>query len=399
MTASGPAEHGGGDPGSRGSARPVSAAQKFSASRGALRALGVYTVSHIPLRRPDIQRATLWVEALRRTRGWSPRGVREAPTVEVALLTSRTAGADDLVEEALSVPTRAGIFRRLRTEGTPATAREIAEMFGLHPNVARSHLDTLAEAGLVVIGRRKHPGGGRPAKVYVAREQDGERSVAVPPGSQLAVHVLVQLIAGLAEHHAKLELLAEQEARRLVDAAGGRADAREFEAAAVVAVEALRRAFPEIRIEEAGKERAVVVAGLEVGLRLVGEVDGQVGDALACGFLRGALAAAGAPARVSASDGRVTAELDEAGLGRHPTPEARVDARGQTYQAGVVTTMREVVSLRPGSYIEVLTDTEGAPAAFARWADRAGHQVVDVSRIRDVDGDRAVRLLLRKAAK
>lgn len=313
-------------------------------------------------------------------------------------MTSRTADADDLVEEALSVPTRAGIFRRLRTEGTPATAREVAEMFGLHPNVARTHLDTLAEAGLVVIGRRKHPGGGRPAKVYVAREQDGERAVAVPPGSQLAVHVLVQLIAGLAEHHAKLELLAEQEARKLVDAAGGRADTREFEAAAVVAVEALRRAFPEIRIEEAGQQRAVV-AGLEVGLRLVGEVDGQVGDALACGFLRGAVAAAGAPARVSASGGRVTAELDKAGLGRHPTPEATVDARGQTYQAGVVTTMREIVSLRPGSYIEVLTDTEGAPAAFARWADRAGHQVVDVARIRDVDGDRAVRLLLRKAAK
>ena len=73
------------------------------------------------------------------------------------------------VARALSVPTRAGIYRRLRTEGAPVSAREAAEMFGLHPNVARSHLDTLADAGLVVTGRRKQPGGGRPAKVYVAR--------------------------------------------------------------------------------------------------------------------------------------------------------------------------------------------------------------------------------------
>lgn len=309
-----------------------------------------------------------------------------------------TSSVDDAVEEALSVPTRAGIFRRLRTEGEPATAGQVAEMFGLHPNVARNHLDTLAEAGLVVTGRRKHPGGGRPAKVYVAREQDGERQVAVPPGSQLAVHVIVQLIAGLAEHHAKLELLAEQEARRLVDAAGGRADTREFEAAAVVAAEALRRAFPETRVEEIEADR-VAVAGLEVGLRLVGEVDGRVGDALACGFLRGALQAAGAPARVTATEGRVMAELDESGLASHPAPATTVDARGETYQAGVVATMREIVPLRPGAYLEVLTDMEGAPSAFARWADRAGHEVVDVARIRDGEGRRAVRLLLRKAAK
>lgn len=304
--------------------------------------------------------------------------------------------ADDAVERALSVPTRAGIFKRLRTQGEPLSAREVAEMFGLHPNVARGHLDTLADAGLVVTGRRKHPGGGRPAKVYVAREQDGEGARSVPPGSQLAVHVIVQLIAGLTEHEAKLELLAEAEGRRLVDAAAGRADAREFAAAAVVAVEALRAAFPEVRLAEQGEDEAVV-EGLEVGLRLVGEVDGLAGDALARGFLRGALEAAGAPAIVTSEAGRVTARLDEEGLGSQPSPATTVDARGETYQAGVVATMREIVDLRPGAYIEVLTDTDGAPAAFARWADRAGHEVVDVSRVRDLAGAPAVRLLLRKA--
>jgi predicted ArsR family transcriptional regulator/TusA-related sulfurtransferase len=306
-------------------------------------------------------------------------------------------GDDELVERALGVPTRAGIYRRLRTEGRPATAREIAEMFGLHPNVARTHLDTLADAGLVVTGTRKHPGGGRPAKVYVAREQAASgHDLQVPPGSQLAVHTIVQLIAGLAEHRHKLALLAESQGRKLVDADAGRADARDFDAAAVIAVEALRAAFPEIRLASV-EDDVAVVEGLEVGLRLVGEVDGEVGDALATGFLRGALAAAGAPAEVTARGGRVTARLDEAGLGAQPTPTTTVDVRGDGYQRGVVATMRAIVPLRPGDHLEILTDGQGAPAAFARWADRAGHQIVDVARVRDVKGRPAVRVLLRKA--
>lgn len=304
---------------------------------------------------------------------------------------------DVVVERALGVPTRAGIYRRLRTEGVPASAREVAEMFGLHPNVARNHLDHLADAGLLVTSRRKHPGGGRPARVYVAREQAVTQSdPQVPPGSQLGVHVVVQLIAGLSEHEAKLELLAEEHGRRLVSAAAGRADGRDFTAAAVVAVEALRAAFPEARLTEADSDDQVAVEGLEVGLRLIGEVDGAVGNALARGFLRGALAAAGAPVHVTSRAGRVTATLDAGGVGAAPSAATTVDARGRTYQQGVVATMRSMVGVRPGDHVEVLTDIEGAPAAFARWADRAGHEIVDVTRIRDVKGKQAVRLLLRK---
>lgn len=302
------------------------------------------------------------------------------------------------VERALGVPTRAGIYRRLRTSGEPMSARDTAEAFGLHPNVARTHLDVLAEAGLVVTGRRKQPAGGRPAKVYVAREQalDG-RPGDVPPGSQLAVATVVQLIAGLTEHEGKLELLAEDQGRRLVARAGGRADRRPFDAAVTVAVEALRRAFPEARIEDLHDEHAHV-AGLEVALRLIGEVDARVGDALARGFLRGAISAAGAPALVSSRAGRVRAELDDAGLGDHPSPDATLDVRGHTYQAGVVAAVRALEPLQPGAHLEILTDLAGAPAAFARWADRAGHLILDVTRVRDLGGEQAVRLLLRKAA-
>lgn len=304
---------------------------------------------------------------------------------------------DDAVTRALAVPTRAGIYRRLRTEGHPLTARDVAEMFGLHANVARNHLDHLAEVGLLITGRRKHPAGGRPAKVYVAREQaDSGRQVQVPPGSQLAVHAIVQLIAGLAEYREKLAFLAEEQGRKLVSAAAGRADTRDFQAAAVVAVEALRAAFPEIRLADVAADQAVV-EGLDTSLKLVGEVDGQIGDALARGFFRGALAAAGAPADVTSRGGVVQAKLDEAGLGAQPSPVAVVDARTQSYERGVDAAMRAIVGLRPGDHLEVLTDGQGAPAAYARWADRAGHQVVDVARVRDVKGRGAVRILLRKA--
>ncbi len=304
---------------------------------------------------------------------------------------------DAAVTRALAVPTRAGIYRRLRTGGQPLAAREVAEMFGLHPNVARNHLDQLADAGLLVTARRKHPGGGRPAKVYVAREQAAPgREVTIPSGSQLAVHTIVQLIAGLSEHRAKLALLAEAQGRKLVAAAAGRADARDFEAAALIAVEALRAAFPEVRISEVETDTAVV-EGLEVSLRLVGEVDGQVADALAEGFLRGALAAAGAPAHVEADRGRVRVRLDEAGLGAQPSPVVTVDARDESYQRGIVAAMRAIVPLRAGDHLEVLTEGPGSPAAYARWADRAGHEVVDVARVRDVKGRAGVRILLRKA--
>jgi predicted ArsR family transcriptional regulator/TusA-related sulfurtransferase len=317
--------------------------------------------------------------------------------------TLHTADADetpdaDAVQRALAVPTRAGIYRRLRSSGEPMSAREAAEAFGLHANVARSHLDVLADAGLVVTGQRKQPAGGRPAKVYVAREQAVTgRPNDVPTGSQLAVATVVQLIAGLHEHEGRLELLAEQQGRRLVDAAGGRADRRPFGAAAVVAVEALRRAFPEARVEDEADDH-VHVAGLEIALKLIGEVDGRVGDALARGFLRGAISAAGAPTVVTSKAGRVRATLDDGGLGDHPTPDQTLDVRGRTYAAGVDAAVLALEPMRPGGHLEILTDLAGAPAAFARWADRAGHLILDVTRVRDVAGTQAVRLLLRKAA-
>jgi len=306
--------------------------------------------------------------------------------------------ADDLVARALAVPTRAAIYRELRLEGVPRSAREVAERVGIHPNVARSHLDTLVDAGLALPGSRHNPLGGRPAKVYVAREQL-ESNVAeqrVPSGAVIGLQTAIQLVAGLREHTARAELLAEEQGRRLVGAHAGRAVSRTFDAALVVVVEALRSAFPgaRSRIDEDG---CIAVDGVRGDLAAIAEVDAQLADAIAAGIVRGALAAAGAVATVETVGGSVRARATH-GEGAQPVPAASIDARGGSFDRGVVQAMRAIGSIRPGAHLEVLTDTVGAPAAYARWADRAGHRIVAVDRVRDLGGRPAVRILLRKAA-
>jgi TusA-related sulfurtransferase len=58
--------------------------------------------------------------------------------------------------------------------------------------------------------------------------------------------------------------------------------------------------------------------------------------------------------------------------------------------------MRAVTGLRTGDVLEVLAEGPGSPAAFARWADRAGHVLLGVERATDLAGRPAIRLLIRK---
>jgi predicted ArsR family transcriptional regulator/TusA-related sulfurtransferase len=309
-------------------------------------------------------------------------------------------GAEErAVREALAVPTRAAIYRVLRTEGSAHSAREIGDRIGIHPNVARGHLDVLVDAGLATAGSRHNPTGGRPAKVYVAREQHGpapRRAPAVPSGAVLGLQTALQLVAGLREHVARAELLAEDQGRRLVGAAGGRAVSRSFDAAVLVTLEALRTAFPgaHLRSDDDG---ASVIDAVRSELDAVGEVDPALADALAVGIVRGALAAAGASADVEVIEHAVRVR-PSGGDGALPLPAASVDARRVGFDRGVVRAMQAIGRLRPGAHLEVLTDASGAPAAFARWADRAGHRITAVDRIRDHDGHPAVRILIRRAA-
>jgi len=76
------------------------------------------------------------------------------------------------ITDAFGDPTRRGIYLFARDAsldaGTGVTATQVAEQFGVHPNVARHHLDKLAAGGYleVAIERAEGAGAGRPSKHY-----------------------------------------------------------------------------------------------------------------------------------------------------------------------------------------------------------------------------------------
>ena len=72
------------------------------------------------------------------------------------------------ITDAFGDPTRRGIYLFAREAGAGVTAAQVAEKFGVHPNVARHHLDKLAAGGYleVAVGRAEGAGAGRPSKHY-----------------------------------------------------------------------------------------------------------------------------------------------------------------------------------------------------------------------------------------
>jgi predicted ArsR family transcriptional regulator/TusA-related sulfurtransferase len=326
--------------------------------------------------------------------------------------TARRAGIS--VARALGSPTRAGIYEHLRQAGVALTVRDVAAVFELHPNVARTHLELLADAGLAVVGRRKHPGGGRPAKVYLARDETEAAGVDAGLGAgtsaaALVVRVLVGLVGDAPTDQpaaCRVHEAATAEGRRLVAALPARgepaADGRRLESAAQTVVRALRSHAPEARVLRAGSDW-VEVAGIRPLVALVDRVDPPLAGVLERGLLGGAFAGAGVRVTLTEAGsvpagGRAwRAEAAAAATGRGPvTPAETVDTRGQPRETGVVRAMRAVTGLRTGDVLEVLAEGPGSPAAFARWADRAGHVLLGVERATDLAGRPAIRLLIRK---
>jgi predicted ArsR family transcriptional regulator/TusA-related sulfurtransferase len=319
-----------------------------------------------------------------------PERHRDRPTVSVA--------------KALGSATRAGIFEHLRAADGPATVRDIAEAFGVHPNVARSHLETLVDAGLVEAGRRKNPAGGRPANVYRTRRGGAAPAVA-GGGSVPAAELLVCLLGKLLDHSGDQQALparayevAVREGRRLTADLDRR---EELEPAVATAVEVLASYSPEARLVRSG-DGWVDVAGVAALFAGLDSVRPEVVDALARGLTCGAVAGLGVV--VTAADagslpgGEPVWRLRPAQASPASGADAArtVDTRRLHREAGVVEAMRAVTVLSPGQVLEVLTEGPGSPAAFARWADRAGHQLLRVDRAADASGRPAIRLLIRK---
>lgn len=116
------------------------------------------------------------------------------------------------ITDALGDPTRRGIYLFAREEAAGVTATQVAEKFGVHPNVARHHLDKLAAGGYleVAVERAEGAGAGRPSKHYrVSADAKVDLTGDVPVHSDdLVLSLLGRALALLP--HDKAEAMAEE---------------------------------------------------------------------------------------------------------------------------------------------------------------------------------------------
>src|SRR5690625_2204301 len=70
------------------------------------------------------------------------------------------------VTNILSDPTRYSIYETFINENKQMTVNEVAELFDIHPNVARLHLSKLNEINLINAYYKKTGKGGRPSRIY-----------------------------------------------------------------------------------------------------------------------------------------------------------------------------------------------------------------------------------------
>ena len=113
------------------------------------------------------------------------------------------------ITNAFGDPTRRAIYLHAHEAGEDGvTAAQVAEHFGLHPNVARHHLDKLAAGGYLEVAVGKPgSGAGRPSKRYRA---SGERLSLDAPvrADDLVLTLLGRALALLPR--AEAELMAEE---------------------------------------------------------------------------------------------------------------------------------------------------------------------------------------------
>lgn len=106
---------------------------------------------------------------------------------------------------ALGDPTRRGIYIAVRESSEPVTTARVAELFDIHPNVARHHLDKLVDDGWLEVTSRRpagdSTGAGRPAKYYEASSREVSIHFA-PRRYELLVELLVRVVSRVAPEDA-----------------------------------------------------------------------------------------------------------------------------------------------------------------------------------------------------
>lgn len=102
--------------------------------------------------------------------------------------------------------TRRGIYISVREAPDAVTASQIADLFAIHTNVARHHLDRLVKDGYLQVTHRRRsgkrgPGAGRPAKHYETTAK--EVSVQFPARRyDLLAELLVRVVERVAPNEA-----------------------------------------------------------------------------------------------------------------------------------------------------------------------------------------------------
>jgi predicted ArsR family transcriptional regulator len=130
------------------------------------------------------------------------------------------------ITNAFGDPTRRGIYLFAHEAGDEGvTAGQVAEHFGLHPNVARHHLDKLAAGGYLEVAVGKPgSGAGRPSKWY--RAMGDQVTLDVPlKTDDLVLTLLGRALALLPREEAQImaEEVGEEYGRALAAAMTGRA--------------------------------------------------------------------------------------------------------------------------------------------------------------------------------
>lgn len=151
------------------------------------------------------------------------------------------------VAKALSAPTRAAILTLLRERGA-LTAKEVADLAGVHPNVARGHLDLLVEAGLAAHSWRRNPSGGRPAKAYEALPGHVEE------GGTLVSDMLATLIEEAGPTPEAAKRIAEKTGERLGRRFRQREDPLSFEEQRQALLRSLAAVSGGVRIADSGAD-------------------------------------------------------------------------------------------------------------------------------------------------
>jgi predicted ArsR family transcriptional regulator len=195
------------------------------------------------------------------------------------------------ITNAFGDPTRRAIYLFAHSHERGVTATQVADEFGLHPNVARHHLDKLSTGGYldVAVERSESGGAGRPSKRY--RAHDEQVTLAVPVKTDdLVLTMLGRALARLAPEEA--EAMAEEvgiEYGRAMAAGLGDPDGqRSFRAALHAVADALTEHGFAAHTEKRGNELRIVNNHCPFG---AAAIEHPVICAVDRGMVRGMLAA------------------------------------------------------------------------------------------------------------